>query len=424
MPHDAANPAGVPQPQQNKPARRMSLTQAQRQLHALLSPVAAKSLVPVADAVNRLLAENLIAPFDLPHEDRAALDGYAFSSGDLAGTEIVRLKLAGRSAAGHPHAGRVEPGSAIRILTGGSVPASFDTVVMQEVCTERDGILSFPASALTGNHIRRRGEDYRAGNVILARGRRLRPTDLGIASTCGFPVLPVYQPLRVALFSTGDELVEPGIALQPGRIWDTNRAMLKALVQASGTVVSDLGILPDRLEDMLGALIRAASDHDLIITSGGMSVGDEDHVRKIIDQRGHLEHWRLSIKPGKPVGFGDIDDCPIIALPGNPVAAVVTFLMLGRLAIARLSGSTEPAIRQLGFPAGAAVRKQAGRREFLLAKLTVAEDGRTMAVPIAKQGSAMLSALVEADGLIDLAEEMTIVSPGGIVPYLPFPRSL
>jgi molybdopterin molybdotransferase len=251
----------------------------------------------------------------------------------------------------------------------------------------------------------------------------LRPADLGIASGCGLAVLPVYETLRVALFSTGDELVEPGLDLPPGHIWDANRAMLKALVQESGAAVSDLGILPDRFDHMRDALTRAAHDHDLIVTSGGMSVGDEDHVKQIINQRGRLEMWRLAIKPGKPVGFGDIDDCPIIALPGNPVAAVVTFLTLGRLAVSRLSGGNESTVRQLHLPAGSTIRKQAGRRDFLLARLVTAEDGLSRVVPLAKQGSAMLSSLMEADGLIDLDEDLTEISPGETIRYLPLPQS-
>lgn len=425
MPHDAMiHSETVPEAaaQNGTVARRMTLEEAQRQVRRLLSPVAAKSLVPVSAAVSRVLSNDLIAPADLPREDRAALDGYAFHSADLAGVEFVRLTLAGRSAAGHPHAGRIEAGSAVRILTGASLPTGFDSVVMQEICTEADGILSFQASALSGNPVRRRGEDYRAGAVILPRGHRLRPADLGIASACGFPVLPVYEPLRVAVFSTGDELIEPGLTLRPGQIWDANRAMLTALVQESGAVVNDLGILPDRFDDMLGALTRAAHDHDLIVTSGGMSVGDEDHVKQVINQRGRLEIWRLAIKPGKPVGFGDIDDCPIIALPGNPVAAVVTFLTLGRLAISCLAGGGEM-IRSLQLPSGSTIRKQVGRREFLLAKLDRSGTGFVAAVPVRKQGAAMLSSLVEADGLIDLDEAVTEIAPGAAVRFLPLPQA-
>jgi molybdopterin molybdotransferase len=432
----------------------MTLDEALEQVRRLLSPVAAQGPVPVSAAVNRILSTDLIAPIDLPLEDRAALDGYAFHSTDLAGKDsagetstgetppgetptgetpageipvaakIVRLHLAGRSAAGHPYAGQIAAGKAVRILTGGSLPAGFDSVVMQEVCTVADDILSFPLAAMTSNHVRRRGEDYRAGTVILPRGHRLRPTDLGIASACGLSVLPVYAPLRVALFSTGDELREPGLALRPGQIWDANRAMLQALIRESGAVVSDLGILPDRLEPMRDALTQAAHDHDLIVTSGGMSVGDEDHVKQIINQRGHLEMWRLTIKPGKPVGFGDIDDCPIIALPGNPVAAVVTFLTLGRLAIARLSGNVDSAIRCLRLPAGSAIRKHAGRREFLPAKLIQGENGQSAAIPVPKQGAAMLSSLVEADGLIDLDEAATAILPGETIRFLPLPQGL
>ncbi|HVJ42693.1 MAG TPA: gephyrin-like molybdotransferase Glp [Dongiaceae bacterium] len=422
MSHDAAlneMTAGRQAAAGGVPGRRLTLEEAQSEVRRCLFPVAAKALVPAAAALNRILASDLTAPVDLPMQDRSALDGYAFRAADLPQIGAAHLRVTGQSAAGHPHAGTVEPGCAVRILTGGSVPAGLDTVIMQERCTADGGIVSFLAADVTDRHVRFQGEDYRAGATILPRGRRIRPVDLGAASACGFPVLPVYEPLRLALFSTGDELVEPGLALAPGQIWDANRAMLKALIGETGATVNDLGILPDNLPGMLEALSWAARDHDMIITSGGMSVGDEDHVRQVIQRRGRLEIWRLAIKPGKPVGFGDIDDCPILALPGNPVAAVVTFLMLGRAALNRLSGSSEEADHCLHLPAATAITKQAGRREFRLAKIMRGENGASSLVPAGKGGSAMLSALVEAQGLIDLDEASSGAAAGEILRYLP-----
>lgn len=400
-------------------ARRLKLEEAQAEVLRCLFPVAAKKLVPAANAVNRILASDLVAPIDLPMQDRSALDGYAFRAEDMPQIGAAHLQVIGQSAAGHPYAGVVAPGCAIRILTGGSMPAGLDTVIMQERCTVDGDTVSFLVAAVADRHVRLRGEDYRAGTTVLPRGRRIRPVDLGAVSACGFPVLPVYEPLRVALFSTGDELVEPGLALVPGQIWDANRAMLKALIAETGATVSDLGILPDDLTGMLEALSWAARDHDMIVTSGGMSVGDEDHVKQAIHRRGRLEVWRLAIKPGKPVGFGDIDDCPILALPGNPVAAVVSFLTLGRPALGRLSGSTEEASHYLYLPAAAAIAKQAGRREFRLARILRGESGKSGLMPSGKSGSAMLSALVEAEGLIDLDETSSGAAPGETLRYLP-----
>ncbi|HWT99758.1 MAG TPA: gephyrin-like molybdotransferase Glp [Terriglobales bacterium] len=402
--------------------RRLTLDEAQEQIRRCLFPVAARKLIPAADGVNRILASDLAAPLDMPPQNRAALDGYAFRSADLPAVASAHLHVIGRSVAGHPFAGKIGPGEAIRILTGGSVPTDADTVILQEACQEQHGVVSFPVAEAAKNHIRRRGEDFRIGDTVLRQGHRLQPVDLGMVAACGMPILPVYESLRVALFSTGDELVEPGLTLQPGQMWDANRTMLRALISETGATVTDLGILPDNEADMLEAMTGAAHEHDLIVTSGGMSVGDEDHVKQVIRRRGRLELWRLAIKPGKPVGFGDIDDCPIIGLPGNPVAAIVTFLLLGRPALLRLSGCLEAPNRSLRLPLAAALTKEAGRREFLLGKTVTSDDGMTAVEPVSKRGSAMLSALLEADGLIDLDEAATEIAAGQPVAYLPLRR--
>jgi len=404
--------------------RRLTLDEAQAQIRRCLFPVTARKLVPSAEGINRILASDLVAPLDMPTQDRAALDGYAFSAAGLPALAFAHLHVVGRSAAGHPFQGRLAPGEAIRILTGGTVPEDADTVIMQEACLEQHSVVSFPVSAAAKNHIRQRGEDFRAGDTLLLQGHRIRPIDLGMVSACGMPVLPVYESLRVALFSSGDELVEPGLTLQTGQIWDTNRPMLRALIGETGASVNDLGILPDDPTSMLEALTWAAHEHDLIVTSGGMSVGDEDHMKQIIRRRGRLELWRLAIKPGKPVGFGDIDDCPIIGLPGNPVAAIVTFMLLGRPAMLRLAGSLEAPNRSLRLPLAEPIAKEAGRREFLLARTVTGGDHVTAIELVHKRGAAMLSGLLEADGLVDLDEATTAVAAGQPVPYLPLRPSL
>jgi molybdopterin molybdotransferase len=408
----------------NPAIRRLTLDEAQARIKRCLFPVAARKLVPTAEGLNRILANDLIAPFDMPGHDRAALDGYAFRAADLPALASAHLHVVGRSAAGHPFAGQLASGEAVRILTGATVPQGADTVIMQEACLEQHDVVSFPVSATARNHIRRRGEDFHAGDTVLRQGHRIRAVDLGMVAACGMPVLPVYEPLRVALFSTGDELVDAGLTLQAGQIWDTNRPMLRALIGETGANVNDLGILPDDPTSLLEALTWAAHEHDLIITSGGMSVGDEDHMKQVIRRRGNLELWRLAIKPGKPVGFGDIDDCPIIGLPGNPVAAIVTFMLLARPALSRLSGGLEPTDRPLRLPLHTPLGKEAGRREFLLSRITTARDGATALEPVGKRGPAMLSGLLEADGLIDLDEATTNVAAGELVSYLPLRPAL
>jgi molybdopterin molybdotransferase len=337
---------------------------------------------------------------------------------------MTRLEIIGRSAAGHPWQGKATKG-AVRIFTGAMVPQGFDTVVMQEACPHDEHIVTIPAGVAIGANVRRCGEDYASGAPALTQGCRLRPRDLGLAAALGTARLPVYRRLRVALFSTGDELLDPQIgldakALQQGEAWDANRPLLMGHLAELGCEVSDFGILPDRVTKTIGALADAAHDHDLIVTSGGMSVGDEDYVKRVIRRRGSLELWQLAIKPGKPVGFGDIDDCPILALPGNPVAALVTFMMLGSLVVARLSGSQEDLAQGMTVTSGAKLSKPAGRRDFLPAVLRSDETGRVTATPFAKKGSAMISALVGSGGLIDLAEETVQVEPGDPLRFVPF----
>ncbi len=397
--------------------KRLRLDEARDLLRRQLRRCVVAETVPLGAALHRVLAEDLVAAVDLPSQDKAAVDGYAVRSADLTADQATRLRVIGQSAAGHPWPMLAEPFQAVRIFTGAAVPTGLDTVIMQEACGIDGGVVAVPAGMVVGANIRRCGEDYATGQLALHQGLRLRPRDLGLAAALGVPVLRVYRRLRVALFSTGDELLDPGSSLQFGQAWDANRHLLTGQLTELGCEVSDFGILPDRLTKTIGALADAAHDHDLIVTSGGMSVGDEDYVKRVIRRRGHLELWQLAIKPGKPVGFGDIDDCPILALPGNPVAALATFTMLGTLAVARLSGSDDDLPSALEITADFTLSKQPGRREFLPGVL--GQGARSVGL-FAKKGSAMISALVGSDGLIDLAEDTTGVVPGDRVRFIPF----
>ncbi|MET1029083.1 MAG: gephyrin-like molybdotransferase Glp [Dongiaceae bacterium] len=425
-PQPATQQPAAPQP---LPGQWLRLDEARLLLRRQLRCCVSAESVPLSAALNRILAEDVMAPVDLPHQDRSAVDGYAVRAADLIAGRPTLLLIAGQAAAGHPlnlpAAVPEMTGGAVRIFTGATVPEGFDTVIQQEACRSDGIIVTIPAGIARGGNVRLRGEDYRMGMRALPQGHRLRPRDLGLAAALGLPALPVYRRLRVALFSTGDELLDPETqpfdgALSVGQSWDANRYMLKAQLIELGCEVSDFGILPDRLGKTIGALAEAAHDHDFIVTSGGMSVGDEDYVKHVIRRRGHLELWRLAIKPGRPVGFGDIDDCPILALPGNPVAAAVTFIMLGSLAVARLSGSGENLPRGFQVMADFSLNKLAGRREFLPAILDMQEGGPSSATPVAKKGSAMLSALTWSDGLIDLPEEIARVAPGDNIHFIPF----
>lgn len=372
-------------------------------------------------ALGRILARDLLAEVSLPRFDAAAVDGFALRAADLSPEGPSRLTLVGRSAAGHPGPTQIAAGKAVRIFTGAPLPGGADLVVMQEGCRVEGPRVTIPAGSAAKRNIRRAGEDVPRGSLAIARGTRLSPGYLALAAALGYGGLPVRRRLTVALFSTGDELAAPEPRLAAGRIADANRPLLNGLLSRLGCRVEDRGILPDSAEAQIAALAQAARESDLLVTSGGMSVGEEDHLPRVIRRRGYLEVWRLRIKPGKPVGLGDIDDCPILALPGNPVAAAVTFLMLGTPLVARLGGDRESRPARLRLPLGRALDKRPGRWEARPARLVPAPEGCSAVEPL-KAGSAMLGSLAEADGFLCLPEAAESLRQGEPVDFIPLPR--
>jgi molybdopterin molybdotransferase len=292
--------------------------------------------------------------------------------------------------------------------------------MMQEDCRVDGAEIVIRPGIKRGANYRAAGEDVQQGAIALQAGRRLRPQDVGIAASLGQRTLPVHRRLRVALFSTGDELTEPGVALAPGAIYDSNRYTLAGLLRLTGVALSDLGILPDRAASIRAALEGAARDHDAIITSGGMSTGEEDHVKAVVEAAGTLHFWRLAIKPGRPVALGQIGAVPFIGLPGNPVAVMVTFLRIARPLLLKLGGAIghEPTLYRVR--AGFTYRKKLDRREYVRAWLEPAADGTLVARRFARDGAGILSSMVAADGLVELPETMTTLEEGALVDYLPF----
>lgn len=371
------------------------------------------------EAMGRVLATDIIAEFDQPPHDNVAVDGYAFAHVDLAADAPTRFAVIGRFVAGAAP-GALAQGTAARVFTGAVLPAGADTVAMQEDARLDGDTIVIPPGLKRGANRRKAGEDLRVGQVALAAGHRLRPQDLALAAALGRDRLTLHRRPRVALFSTGDELVPPGGTLRPGAIYDANRVLLHGLLRELGCMVTDLGILPDRAEPVREALRQAASTHDLLLTSGGVSTGEEDHLKAAVESLGRLHLWRLAIKPGRPMAIGQIGDATFVGLPGNPVAVMVCFLKIARPLILRRSGARDIAPTAYRVRAGFDFTKKAERREWVRARLVRGPDGEPMAERFPRQGSGVISSLVESDGLVELPETLTRLEAGAMVDFLPF----
>lgn len=377
-------------------------------------PIVETETVSLLAASGRVLAEDLIAERSVPPHDNAAVDGFAVRHADLGEGE-TRLPISARVAAGQ-WIDAVEPGRAVRIFTGAPMPEGLDSIFMQEDCRVEDGFVILPPGLKPGSNRRKAGEDVKQGAALLSAGMRLRPQEVGLIAAQGRTEVRVFRPLRVALFSTGDELREPGQELPPGAIYDANRFMLAAQLRAMGCAVVDLGILPDRLEAIAAAMERAAGEADAIVTSGGMSTGEEDHVRAAVSAAGQIHFWRLAIRPGRPVAFGTAHGRAFVGLPGNPVAALVTCLRFARPVLLRLAGQSDVAPLMVKAAAGFSAKKKFGRREWLRCRF-----GPGGALErFAKDGAGILSSLSYADGLAEIPEEVTVINPGDLLDFLPF----
>jgi molybdopterin molybdotransferase len=386
--------------------------------------ITATETVSTFEALGRVLAEDVRSALDVPPADNTSMDGYALRAADVPAAGTV-LRVAQRIPAGHVGL-PLEPGTAARIFTGGQVPAGADAVVMQEQCealpgATGDGLGSVRVNAVPapGQWIRRRAEDVAAGSAVLQAGARLTPQALGLAASVGAGRLTVLRRPRVAIFSTGDELVMPGEPLRPGAIYNSNRFTLRGLAEAAGCVVSDFGIVPDRLDATRAALRDAAREHDLIVTSGGVSVGEEDHLKPAAMAEGHIDHWQIAIKPGKPLAYGRIrrpdgSAALLVGLPGNPVSSFVTWLLAVSAVLRALQGMPAALPRGLPLRADFDWPKPDKRREFLRVRLN-AEGGIEL---FANQSSGVLTSAVWADGLLDNPPGQAI-RRGDTVRFLP-----
>jgi molybdopterin molybdotransferase len=404
----------------------MPIADAERLIADRVSPVGGSETVTLREAAGRVLGRDIVAPVNVPPFDNSAVDGYAVRAADLNGGGESRLTIVDRVAAGHAADHVLKGGEAIRIFTGAPMPAGADTVFMQEDCRVDGAAVIVPPGLKTGSNRRLAGEDIRAGAVALPAGRRLAVQHIALAAALGLTTLEVRPRVRVALFSTGDEIVEPGVLLPRSALYDSNRYLLAALIERFGAEVTDLGILSDDPKKLARAIAAAAVDHDLVLTSGGVSTGEEDHVRAVIDSIGRIVFWRLAIKPGRPVAMGVIrggnsgDGAAFVGLPGNPVAVFVTFVRVVRPLLLRLSGALPESLIALPARAAFSYKKRKGRREYVRVALRVASDGVVEAIKFEQDGAGVLTSLTETDGLAELPEDVTKVEPGAMVGFLSY----
>lgn len=400
---------------------RLRVDDAVEAMLAAVEPMSGSELVSLFEGLDRVLAEPVIAPFDVPPCANSAVDGYAIRAADIpdAGTTRV-LPVSGVVLAGQRTCA-LKPGTAMRIMTGAPLPDGADTVLMQERVEIRDGAIRIDARHRAGDNVRPAGEDVRTGETVLEPGRRLTPPDLGLIASLGRGEVRVKRRLKVALLSTGDELCGVGEVRRPGCIYDSNRHGLGAALRRLGAQVIDLGIVPDRPEDLRTALLAAAAQSDVVISSGGVSVGDADYVRSVLTEIGDIAFWKVAIKPGRPIAFGHLGSTTFFGLPGNPVAVFVTFYSLVLPVLERLAGQLEPGVvLSIAARCQVPLRKKPGRTEFQRGVLFRDERGEWCVRTTGRQGSGILRSMSLANAFIVLPHDSGPVEPGDSVIVLPF----
>ncbi|WP_439923044.1 molybdopterin molybdotransferase MoeA [Nitrobacter sp. JJSN] len=397
----------------------MSVDNAVGLIAASVNAIMDSETVPLLDSDGRVLARDVTAPLPLPPFTNSAVDGYAVRSEDIAKTAEQILPVVGRIQAGAAAYEPLQAGHAARIFTGAPIPPGADTVFMQEdVRIDSFGKVVLPPGLRPGANVRPAGEDIPQGKIGLRAGQRLSPQHVALAAAFGLTHLKVVRRIRVAVFSTGNELASPGEARAGAQLYDSNRFMLMAMLRRLRCEITDLGILRDDAMSLASGLKKVAGECDLILTTGGVSTGEEDHVKAAVESIGTLVMWRMAIKPGRPVAMGIIGGTPLIGLPGNPVASFVTFVHVVRPTVLALSGALPEPLIPMPVRAAFAYKKKAGRREYVRASLRKANDGALEAIKFPREGAGLLSSLVDTDGLVELGESITQIEPGQSVGFL------
>ncbi len=398
----------------------MPVSKAREYIRAVLEPVTTFERLHIRQALGRVLAADVISPVDVPGHDNSAMDGYAVRFADLKPDAEANLKLIGTAFAGKPFDGKISTGDTVRIMTGAVIPQGADTVIMQERAKASGDNVSVTAVPKAGTNTRKAGEDLKKGEPALNKGQLVRPAELGLMASLGIGEVSVYRRLRVAFFSTGDELVSIGQPLGPGQIYDSNRYTLYGMLTRAGCELLDMGVIRDTPEAIEKAFAEASEAADVIITSGGVSVGEADYVKQILDRLGEVLFWKIAMKPGRPMAYGKIGGAHFFGLPGNPVAVMVTFYQFVRDALAVLQGQTTiKPLPTLKARCTAPIKKAPGRTEFQRGILSRGEDGEWTVKPTGDQGSGILSSMSQAHCFIVLPTETGRLDAGAIVEVQP-----
>jgi molybdopterin molybdotransferase len=398
----------------------LTIDDALKRIQATIQPITDADISPLKKALGRVLAEAVYSPINMPHDRNAAMDGYAFASGDVPNEQPFTLQLVGISWAGKPFQGQLQAGQCIRIFTGAVLPEQADSVIMQEHVQLEGQSVHFPAHTHCYQNVRSVGEDVKQGDLLCSRAKKLTAVELALLASAGIEEVSVYRAVNIAIFSTGDELTAVGQALTTGKIYDSNRYLLTGLLSDPCYKVTDLGVIADDKQALTDAFITAAKNHDVIISTGGASVGEADYVKEVLTECGEINFWKLAIKPGKPLTFGNIADCYFFGLPGNPVSAQVTFQKVVAPALQQLTGTFITRQLQLTATCTSSLKKSAGRAEFQRGILMQTKQGDFFVATSGQQGSHILSAMSLANCYIVLSSECQGVAVGDKVTVEPF----